>query len=390
MKPAVVFTVYRKELLEMTRDRRTLISMVLVPIIAIPALLGVATFFVSSSQKQAEQEALHIAVARQSAMPGLERALSAAGFKLTPSADPRGAVERKQVAAAAVEGQSDKGEPVVRLYVDASRPGSLVAANKIRAALDGLKAAAIREALAGSGVPEKVLTPFGVEQVDVAPKGKMAKSLIGGMIGYMVILLMFSGCMYPAIDMTAGEKERRTLEILLCSPAGRNEIVLGKILAATTAAFLTALLNVLSLTWAFQSGMMGPEMHKLLEGVHINASAVLLVLVAVFPTAVTAAAVMITISLFAKSFKEGQSYLTPLILLVVFPAMIGMMPGVEAGPKLALLPVFNVTQLIKSIFTGDYTLSSFLLPFASNLAYAAVAFVVAVRIFKREDVLFRS
>lgn len=390
MKPAVVFTIYRKELLEMTRDRRTLISMVLVPIIAIPALLGVATFFVSSSQKQAEQEALHIAVARQSAMPGLERALSAAGFKLTPSADPRGAVERKQVAAAAVEGQSDTGEPVVRLYVDASRPGSLVAANKIRAALEGLKAATVREALAGSGVPEKVLTPFGVEQVDVAPKGKMAKSLIGGMIGYMVILLMFSGCMYPAIDMTAGEKERRTLEILLCSPAGRNEIVLGKIFAATTAAFLTALLNVLSLTWAFQSGMMGPELHKLLEGVHINASAVLLVLVAVFPTAVTAAAVMITIALFAKSFKEGQSYLTPLILLVVFPAMIGMMPGVEANPKLALLPVYNVTQLIKSIFAGDYTLSSFLLPFASNLFYAAVAFAVAVRIFKREDVLFRS
>jgi len=299
-------------------------------------------------------------------------------------------VENKKAAAALADAQSENGERLVRLYVDASRQGSLVSADKMRVALDGLKSQMIRESLAGSGVPLKVLQPFAVERVDVAPKGKMAKTVIGGMIGYIVILLMFSGCMYPAIDMTAGEKERRTLEILLCSPAGRNEIVLGKILAASTAAFITALLNVLSLTYTFQSGLMGAEVHKMLEGVRLDPKAVLLVLVAVIPTAITAAAVMITISLFAKSFKEGQSYLTPLIMLVIFPAMIGMLPGVDANPKMMLLPVFNVSQLIKSIFSGEYTAGSFLLPFGSNLLYAAIAFVVAVRIFKREDVLFRS
>jgi sodium transport system permease protein len=390
VKPQIVLTVYRKEILEMLRDRRTLISMVLVPVLAIPLLLAVATFFTSSGQKQAAQESSNIAVPLRISMPGLEQALRSGGFKLTPSADPRAAVERKQVAAAAVDAVSEAGEPTVRLYVDAARQGSLVAADRMRAALDGLKARKIRESLAGSGVAEKILTPFTVDRVDVAPKGKLAKTLLGGMIGYIVILLMFSGCMYPAIDMTAGEKERRTLEILLCSPAGRNEIVLGKILAASTAAFLTAVLNVASLTYSFQSGVMGPEIHKMLEGVRLNATAVLLVLLAVLPTAVTAAAVMITISLFAKSFKEGQSYLTPLIMLVIFPAMIGMLPGVEANPLLAMLPVFNVTQLIKSIFNGEYTAASFLLPFGSNLLYAAVAFYMAVRIFKREDVLFRS
>ncbi len=386
MKPAIVFTVMRKEILEMLRDRRTLISMVLVPILAIPALLGVANFFTSSGQKQAAQEAVNVAVEERIAMPGLEQALRSAGFKLAPSSDPRSLVERKKAAAAVIAAEPGK----VRIYVDASRQGSVVSAEKLRAALDGLKTQMIRESLAGSGIPLNVLEPFKVERVDIAPKGKMAKTLIGGMIGYIVILLMFSGCMYPAIDMTAGEKERRTLEILLCSPAGRNEIVLGKILACSSAAFVTALLNIMSLTYAFQSNLMGPEVRKLLEGVRLNAGAVLLVLLAVTPTAITAAAVMITISLFAKSFKEGQSYLTPLIMLVVFPAMIGMLPGVDANPRLMMLPVFNVSQLIKSIFNGDYTASSFLLPFASNLVYAGVAFYLAVRIFKREDVLFRS
>jgi sodium transport system permease protein len=110
----------------------------------------------------------------------------------------------------------------------------------------------------------------------------------------------------------------------------------------------------------------------------------------VLPTAITAAAVMITISAFAKSFKEGQSYLTPLIMLVIFPALIGMLPGVEASPKLMLLPVFNVSQLIKQVFSGEATAAGFALSFVSNFVYAAVAFVVAVRIFQREDVLFRS
>ena len=278
----------------------------------------------------------------------------------------------------------------MRLYVDRSRAASDKAADKLRIALDALKAEKVRQALAGSGVSEKVLTPFAVDKVDVAPKGKKGKTALGGMIGYIVILLMFSGCMYPALDMTAGEKERRTLEILLASPASRQEIVLGKILAASSAAFLTALLNVLSLAYTFSSGIVGKDMHEALEGMQVDAGVILPVLAAVLPTAITAAAVMITISAFAKSFKEGQSYLTPLIMLVIFPALIGMLPGVEASPKLMLLPVFNVSQLIKGIFSGEATAAAFAISFASNFVYAAVAFVVAVRIFQREDVLFRS
>lgn len=390
MNAGIVATVYRKELLEMGRDRRTLVSMVLVPILAMPLLFTVMHYFISSGQRKAEHEALTIAVPERLAMPGLDRALRTAGFQLRVEADPRAAVEKKQAAAAVEEARSEAGEPVIRLYVDRSRDASDKAADMLRIALDTLKADKVRQALAGSGVSEKVLTPFQVDRVNVAPKGKKAKTLLGGLIGYMVILLMFSGCMYPALDMTAGEKERRTLEILLASAASREEIVLGKILAASSAAFLTALLNILSLAYTFQSGMMGGEMRQMLEGVRIDPRSIVLVLFAVLPTAVTAAAVMITISSYAKSFKEGQSYLTPLIMLVVFPAVIGMLPGVDASPALAVLPVFNVSQLIKAIFSGEYNPQAFAMSFASNFVYAAVAFVIAVRIFNREDVLFRS
>jgi len=99
---------------------------------------------------------------------------------------------------------------------------------------------------------------------------------------------------------------------------------------------------------------------------------------------------MITICAFAKSFKEGQSYLTLLMMLVLFPAVIAMLPGVETSPSMMLLPVLNVSQLIEQVFSGEATASGFAMSFGSNLLYAAIAFVVAVRIFQPEDVLFRS
>jgi len=389
MNIRAVATIYHKEALEITRDRRTLISMVLVPIVAMPLMFKVMNFFLSSSDQQAEREAMMIAVPERLAMPGLEEALRSAGFQLGVSADPRAEVEKKKAAAAVVE-QSEGAQPVVRLYLDQSRSASTKANDKLRTALDALRSQKVRQALAGSGISPSVLTPFTVDRVDIAPKGKKGKTAFGGMIGYLVILLMFSGCMYPSLDMTAGEKERRTLEILLASPASRQEIVLGKILAASSAAFLTALLNVLSLAYTFSSGLIGRDMRESLAGMQVDAHVILLVLAAVLPTAVTAAAVMITISAFARSFKEGQSYLTPLLMLVIFPAVIGMLPGVEANPKLMLLPVFNVSQLIKAIFSGEATAAAFIVSFGSNLIYAAAAFLVAVRIFQREDVLFRS
>jgi sodium transport system permease protein len=389
MNLRAVATIYWKEALEITRDRRTLISMVLVPAIAMPLLFKVMNFFLSSSDQEAEREAMVIAVADRLALPGLEETLRSAGFQLIVSADPRTEVEKKKAAAGIVE-QSDGGQPVVRLYLDESRSASTKANDKLRTALDALRIEKVRQALTGSGMSLSLLTPFTVDRVDIAPKGKKGKTALGGMIGYLVILLMFSGCMYPSLDMTAGEKERRTMEILLASPATRQEIVLGKILAASSAAFLTALLTVLSLAYSLSSGLIGQNMRESLAGMQVNAHVILLVLTAVLPTAITAAAVMITISAFAKSFKEGQSYLTPLLMLVIFPAVIGMLPGVEASPKLMLLPVFNVSQLIKAIFSGEATTAGFIASFGSNLIYAAVAFLIAVRIFQREDVLFRS
>src|SRR5271167_2189109 len=244
--------VYHKELLEIFRDRRTLISMVVVPLVAIPLLFSLIGKFMSSREEQAKGEAVTVGVLGEDKVPTVLSTLKGAGFQPVATADLRAAVEKKEVAASVEETVDAAGERRVNIYIDKTRQASDIAGERLQVALDKLKIDTVRASLRGSGVSEKVLTPFTSKRVNVASEKKMSGLVFGSALGYVVILLMFTGAMYPAIDMTAGEKERRTLEAVLASPAGRNDIVLGKIAATATAAFITALLTLGSMAYTFR------------------------------------------------------------------------------------------------------------------------------------------
>ncbi|HEY1206186.1 MAG: ABC transporter permease [Bryobacteraceae bacterium] len=391
MSRSQVLTIYKKEMLDTIRDRRTLISMVVVPLAAIPLLFLMMSKFVSSTEKKAGDEAVTIAVRNAGRLPGLLNALAQAGFKLAPRDDLEAAIEKKEIAAGvepvALPGA---GGIEVRIFSDMTKRSSQVAAGRIRAALAAFKENSVKLKLTALGLPDSIADPFTVKSVNLAPQRKMAGMFWGGMLGYCVVLLMFTGGMYPAIDMTAGEKERRTLEVLLSSPASRGAIILGKILATTTAVLVTAILSMTSLIVSFRFADFGVEAGKTAGRMPLDGPGIALVLVALAPMAVMAASLMIAIALLAKSFKEAQSYLTPLVMAVVFPLLLGMLPGLQLTPALALIPLFNVCQLIKEIFLGEYSRVAFAVTMAANIVYAGLAFFAAVRVFSRESVLFRT
>jgi len=391
MSPRMVLTIYKKEMLDTIRDRRTLISMVVVPLAAIPLLILAMSRFVSSTERQAGDEALTIAVRGADRLPGLMNALAHSGFKLASRTDLEAAIEKKEIAAGlepvVLPG---KGKIEVRVYSDQTKRSSQMAAGRIRTALAAFKETSIKLKLIALGVPDSVADPFTVKPVNLAPEKKMAGMFWGGMLGYCVVLLMFTGGMYPAIDMTAGEKERRTLEVVLSSPASRGAIILGKICATTTAVMVTAILSMTSLIVSFRFADFGIQAGKGAGRIPLDGGSIALVLVALAPMAVLAASLMVAIALLAKSFKEAQSYLTPLVMGAVFPLVLGMLPGLQLTPALALVPLFNVCQLIKEIFLGEYSRTAFAITMVSNVVYAAVAFFVAVRVFSNERVLFRT
>ncbi len=388
MRLPMIVAIYRKEILDLTRDRRTMISMVLLPVLLIPLLLNVSTRLISRVQENAAQEAKSMAVAVKSLSPAVREALEKSGISLAPGEDLKEAVLSKTAAA----GVEESGA-VVRIVLDGSNPTSTAAAERVRAALDALKEAKVREALAGSGISPEVLTPFTVKRDNVAGARKMAGMMWGSMLGYLLLLMMFSGGMHPVIDMTVGEKERKTMEALLAAPAHRKEIVIGKGLAAMTAIFMTAILTLGSLVISLKGSGMGgksTEAREMFATIPLDAHTVAMIVITLLPLAVFAASLMIAIALFAKSAKEAGSYLTPLLMAVIFPALMGGLAGIKVTPLLCLIPIFNASQIIRGILLGDATMTNFAITTVANLVYAGIAFWIATRTFENENVLFRS
>jgi sodium transport system permease protein len=215
----------------------------------------------------------------------------------------------------------------------------------------------------------------------------------GSFIGYTVIILCMTGAMYPAIDLTAGEKERGTMETILSSPISRMDLVLGKFLLVFSASLATAILSVISMGTSFailrHSNVMNSSGGQTLA-LNLGFLSVVSVFVMALPLAFLFSAVLMTIALFAKSYKEAQSYLTPMTFLIVIPAVASVMPGVELTPKLALIPILNTSLVCKEIISGTYHWNSIALIFASTCVYAGAALFLAFKTFQRESVLFRS
>ena len=194
------------------------------------------------------------------------------------------------------------------------------------------------------------------------------------------------------------------METILCSPVARLDLVLGKFFMVLTASLGTVLCSLISMGLTFSIGGLvvaalrggGPAAGRGSGA----ASAVVLpsldplgllgVLGMVIPMAVLFSAVLLAISLFAKSFKEAQTYVSPLIIVILLPAVVGMLPGVELNPRLALVPVLNVSLVSKELVSGVWPWSYLALIFGSTCAYAAIALMLAVKMFNREDVIFRT
>ncbi len=393
MRFHIIKAIYQRELLDLVRDRRTMISMVVVPLFVFPLLMVLGVRVVSMMEEKSQRESKSMSVAVKVTTLGIVEALRNAGLPVAEKTDPRAAIDKKECSAGIEEVAGTAGSPELQVYVDSSSPTSSTAGDKIRVALTDLKEERVRQSLRTSGIPESVLSPFTIKKVNVAPARKMAGMVWGSMLGYLLLLLMFSGGMYPIIDMTAGEKERKTLEAFLATPAGRNEIVLGKTLAATTCIFITAMLTLGSIVFAVRSNRIASkseEIRAMFRTIPLDGHTLLLIVLTLIPLCVFAASVMMAIAMFARSYKEGQSYLTPLVLLVVFPALLGGMPGLELTPALCLIPIFNASQIIRSILLGDVSTTAFTVTLAANIAYAAIAVVIARRRFEDESVLFRS
>jgi len=401
-------TVYRKELRDALRDRRTLISMFLVPAVIMPAILllfGTATYHVV---KKAHAQPPVIGVLGGVDSPAVKAALNAQpGFVLVAAPDDwRERIADKRLRAV-VEIPANfeaslaaSGSAEVKIFHYEGELKSGFAVGELRKFFTGLRERTLAERLKARDLPASFARPFEIRTENVAPPEKVGGNTFGGFIPYLLILLSFTGVIYPAIDLMAGEKERGTLETLLCSPASRLDIVLGKFLLVLTVSLTTVACSLLSMTVSLLAGglvMLGSgRMAAQLSGAagaalpSLDPLGLVGVVILVLPLAVLFAAVALMISLFARTQKEAQTYIAPLVAVVLLPAVAGMLPGVELGSALALVPVLNVALACKELVSGAWPWTQLALIFGSTCFYAAAALAGCVRMFSRESVLFRT
>ncbi|MBO0720818.1 MAG: ABC transporter permease [Blastocatellia bacterium] len=379
---------YLKEMLDLLRDRRAIISIVMVPLVLWPLLTTGMSFFLSRSTRRAQEKQFHLALKEDVSLAGLAGSLEQAGFQVKRADDPRHDVENK-VTEMGVEVSGPPDNISVKIYVDLSQLETQIASGRIERALDQLKTERIKTELERVGIAERILTPFTVDKVNTAPPQRMTAALVGAVLGYMIVIMMITGGMYPGIDLTAGEKERRTIEMLLSSPASREEIVLSKMLAVITSTLITSVLAVISLgmslTLSRRAGAAGA-----LGSISIERGTLLMIGIVIIPTAIMTSSIIIAVATQAKSYKEAQSYLTPLLVVAILPSMVSFLPGIKLSAGLALIPIVNISQLIKELILGDWSWIGYSLTLGSTLAYAAIAFFIAVRVFKNERILFRT
>jgi sodium transport system permease protein len=394
-----VGVVYRKELTEWLRDRRTLISTVLVPLLIFPIMISGMISLSSILMKQAENEVPKVMIIGGEDSPAVVADLRAnKEIEIVPSADNyKDRITNKEIRAAVViplgfqaAVENGKSETVEVDYYQGEIKSEF-GADHAEKSLKDFRDSYIKKQLEAKNLPTSLLTPFDTKKQNVAPPEKVGGASIGSFIGYVVIILSMTGAIYPAIDLTAGEKERGTMETILSSPISRLDLVLGKFLLVFSASLTTAILSVTSmgLSFAYLGQAIKTNSGQALH-MNLGLTSVVAVFLMALPLSILFSAALMTVALFAKTYKEAQSYLTPMTFIVVIPAVASVLPGVELTPKLALIPILNTSLICKEIITGTYHWGSIAIIFASTCVYAAVAIFIAVKTFQRESVLFRS
>jgi sodium transport system permease protein len=368
VSPRHVFLTFGKELREALRDRRTLAIMVLLPLVVYPLLSMLAAQVAAGREKEREERPSTVA------LRGIGPSRDALASKLLENRTlfvllPTGTsadVERGRLDVLVEMDRQADGK--VTVVYDDSRDESRTAEERLGGVL-------------AQSFPDGCAPRFSALRRSVAPKARLGGYLLSKALPLFVVLMVLLGAFYPAIDVTAGERERGTLETVLCSPIRRFDLMFGKVLAVASLAALTGVLNLASMAITLMQILRLSSQSVVLD---IPWGHALLSSLVIFPSALLFAAAFVALGATARTFKDAQTLLLPVYFLTVAPAMAGAIGEYQLAGIVAWIPGMNITLLARDILVGRATRTGALAVLASTLVLATVALAVAARIYDSE------
>lgn len=391
----MIFRIFRKELLDTLRDRRTLMTMLVIPILVFPITLNIFVEVSKSYEESANTKTMKIGIVgdqNHRFTTQLKQIPNQVGPKkimvFKDSSTLKKAIESDQIQLGLVVPPNEvdlrKTQQTVTLtwLLDASEVGRSERAQQYGASL---QAFADAERLQTLGLRPEQIKPLSINTINCASDKKMVGQIAGGFLPYIFIAFGFIGCMYPAIDLFTGEKERGTLETLLTVPVSRWKILIGKMLVVVGSGMLAATCALIGLFISIEFLDLAAN-KELLDVIHsvLTPAFILSMFALLLPLVIFFAGLMIPIAIYAKSFKEAQSIITPLNIVMVLPAMIGFFPGIELNLNTTFIPVVNVVLATKELVAGTLSWLYFSSVFGGMCILAAVAIGLSYKQFGRE------
>jgi len=393
------FIIFKKELLDTLRDRRTLISMIVIPLLIFPLLIGISSRFIISHVQTAQEKNLRI---------GLQTSGNAEEFKsMLLQANKVQVMENLTAESGRSLIESDSLEAFIAFardfdeQVEKLHSGNVTLYYKStekndiekQRVLEILKEYEMKlriNRFKKLNIDESTINPMKINEWNLASMKERIAEVVGGLLPYLIIIFCFMGTMYPAIDLAAGEKERGTLETILTSPANRMQILLGKFCVVVLIGIAAAIVSMIGVyVGIIQMKEIPSELLKTILGI-LQFRSIILLLSMLLPLTVFFAAVLLSLSFYAKSFKEAQSIISPMMIIIIVPAFIGLMPGMTLNTITALIPVLNVSLATKAIIAESASTLLLAEVYLSSIFIAGISLYICTKIFDRESTIFRG
>jgi sodium transport system permease protein len=393
-----ILIIAKKEITDLLRDKRTLLTMIFIPLFIFPLIMTITGKITSNNIKKEQEKALKIGIV---ASPGSDqiKKLFEGRTDIKFIAYPNAAQLETLIQQDSIDGAlltadslaesiaTMKSTQITLLYKSAKWGVKERTMN----VLEKYKTQLMDERLAKLNIARASIDPLEIRVQDISSVREKIGQSIGGMIPYIFIIFSFIGCMYPAIDLFTNEKERGTLETILVTPVSRLEILFGKMMVVSLTGLISAVLSLGGLTLGLKqasSDLPQDILGTLTNFIEPTNAAMLIVMM--IPLIVFFASLLTVVTTYAKSYKEAQSIISPMMIIVILPAVIGMMPGIELNFSTALIPIANIALASKEIIAGTITAPLFTVVLCSLLVYATIGVFVASIWFGRESNILRG
>ena len=397
MRFKIVKTIFKKEMIDILRDKRTLFMGIILPLILYPVIMIIMTQIMTMSMGSIEEKDINIAFEKN---PSKEL-VSLIENQTDKNTERINIVTTNNYKKDLQDGNIDayigvKGKNKIenyKIYINSSKENSSSVNSKLEEIFTIYKDRKVKNKIEQSKLDVKeTLNPVVYQTVDVAEDEDVAGLVLGGILPFILIMGVLLGAIYPAIDSMAGEKERGTLETLFTLPISNLELVMGKYMAVSLCAIVTAILNVVSILMTLIYILTTGELTGQLIFGSLKLSSLVfplfITIICVCLFAMVVSAISMCVCSLAKSFKDAQNYITPVMFLVLIPSYVSMIPNISLDRTTSVIPVVNISLLIKSVLTNNTNLGLIALVFISNFAFVILSVIILSKMFNSEEILF--